>query len=59
MFTMTDRKRPAAPDWFREMMAEWLIEHGPDRHCDGYEIIADLAWETAKNPPVHVDADDE
>lgn len=34
----------APPDDFVDMMAEWMIKHGPDRHCDGHELIATLAW---------------
>lgn len=33
-----------APQDFIDMMADWMIEHGPDGHCDGHEIIARLAW---------------
>lgn len=29
---------------FRERLADLMVEHGPDRHCDGHEIIADLLW---------------
>lgn len=26
-------------------MVDWLIEHGPDGHCDGAEIIAGLVYD--------------
>ena len=33
------------PKELKELMAEWMIEHGPDGHCDGHEKIAELAWQ--------------
>lgn len=33
------------PGEFVDLMADWMIEHGPDGHCDGHEIIAKLAWD--------------
>lgn len=41
------RKQYGMPDRreeFRERLADLMVEHGPDRHCDGYEIIADTLW---------------
>lgn len=32
------------PEEFVEEMRQWMIKHGPDRHSDGHEIIATLAW---------------
>ena len=38
-----------APEELENLMAEWMIEHGPDRHCDGHALIAALAWTWVKN----------
>jgi len=39
-------------------MADWMIEHGPDGHCDGADIIAGLVFDkyitTAHNKGVEV-----
>lgn len=32
------------PEVFVDAMADWMVEHGPDGHCDGHEQIAALAW---------------
>ena len=37
-----------APEWFLNLVAEWMIKYGPDRHCDGYEVIGQKAWEVAR-----------
>jgi hypothetical protein len=44
-----DRMRNMCPKIFRDLMADWLIQYGPDGHCDGYEKIADLAWDYFQN----------
>lgn len=37
---------------FVNLMAHWMIKHGPDGHCDGHKIIAKLAWQwMLDNPP--------
>lgn len=36
------------PQEFVDLMAEWMIAHGPDRHCDGHEEIARLACAWAR-----------
>ena len=40
-----------APEELENLMAEWMVEHGPDRHCDGYALIAALAWTWIKQNP--------
>ena len=32
------------PGDFYDMMRDWLVDYGPDGHCDGYERIAEEAW---------------
>lgn len=43
---MKDRiKTDYAPEELVDLMADWMIEHGPDGHCDGHNIIAQKAWD--------------
>jgi hypothetical protein len=41
-----------APEWFENQMADWLVQFGPDRHSDGYQVIAALAWHSAERGPL-------
>jgi hypothetical protein len=36
------------PQWFVDLIADAMIEWGPDGHCDGHEDIAALAWVKAR-----------
>jgi hypothetical protein len=40
---------PDTPEELDDLMATWMIEYGPDGHCDGHEEIAKLAWQWCWN----------
>lgn len=46
-----DSGLPDAPKEFDDLIADAMIKHGPDGHCDGHETIAALAWDWMKKHP--------
>lgn len=43
-----------APQELIDLVADTMMEHGPDGHCDGCEVIAEVAYQWRKRSLVPV-----